>query len=125
MEILIYVANGLYLASYFMKDILRLRILTVVAACCLVAYFYIRPEPEMTIVGWNLFFVALNVVQISRIIWSGTPKPRVIEEDVPTNKLARMHSFWREPLSRRQSYRPNFLSSSQYIAQTQATRQPT
>ena len=69
MEILVYIANMLYLASYFMNDMLRLRLLTVIAACVLVAYFYFRPEPLMTVVGWNLFFVALNLVQIGRILY--------------------------------------------------------
>ena len=47
MDILIHVANVLYLFSYLMRDILWLRILTVVAACCLMPYFYFRPEPLM------------------------------------------------------------------------------
>ena len=68
MEILVYMANGMYLASYFMKEMLHLRMLTVVAALCLSAYFYFRPEPMITVVGWNLFFVALNVFQIARIV---------------------------------------------------------
>ena len=68
MECLIYIANGMYLLSYSMKDILRLRVLTVAAAICLVGYFYFRPEPMLTVVYWNLFFVALNVLQIVRIV---------------------------------------------------------
>jgi hypothetical protein len=68
MKILVYIANLLYLASYFMQDMLRLRSLTVTATLCLVGYFYLRPEPLMTIVAWNLFFVALNSVQIVRIV---------------------------------------------------------
>ncbi len=68
MEILVYMANGMYLASYVMKEMLHLRMLTVVAALCLSAYFFIRPDPMMTVVCWNLFFVALNVMQIARIV---------------------------------------------------------
>ncbi len=68
MEILVYMANGMYLASYFMKEMLHLRMLTVAAALCLSAYFYFQPEPMMTVVSWNLFFVALNVFQITRIV---------------------------------------------------------
>ena len=68
MEILVYMANGMYLASYFMKEMLHLRMLTVAAALCLSAYFYYQPEPMMTVVSWNLFFVALNVMQIARIV---------------------------------------------------------
>jgi hypothetical protein len=68
MEALVYTANFLYLASYLVKDILHLRLLTIVAACCLVTYFYNQAEPLMTVVYWNLFFVALNVLQLARII---------------------------------------------------------
>ena len=68
METLVYVANILYLLSYFVQDMLRLRILTVFAATCLVGYFYFQPEPMMTVVCWNLFFIALNVFQLGRIL---------------------------------------------------------
>lgn len=66
MEILIFIANGLYVASYFMTDILRLRLLTVTAAGCLAAYFYFLPQPLWTVIGWNAFFICLNVFQIAR-----------------------------------------------------------
>ena len=69
MEALIYAANTLYLLSYFVKDILHLRLLTIVAACCLVIYFYNQAEPLITVVCWNLFFVGLNVLQLTRILW--------------------------------------------------------
>ncbi len=61
MEALVYIANVLYLASYFMSDLLRLRLLTVTAACVLVAYFSLQPEPMITVICWDLFYVALNV----------------------------------------------------------------
>jgi hypothetical protein len=73
MEALVYAANILYLLSYLVRDILHLRLLTVVAACCLVTYFYNQPEPLMTVVCWNLFFVALNIVQLTRIIRERLP----------------------------------------------------
>ncbi len=68
METLVYAANILYLFSYTVRDILHLRLLTIVAACCLVMYFYSQPEPLMTVVYWNLFFVALNAAQLFVII---------------------------------------------------------
>ena len=68
MDILVFTANGLYLVSYFTKEMLHLRILTVIAATCLSAYFYFQPEPMMTVVGWHLFFIALNLFQIARIV---------------------------------------------------------
>lgn len=68
METLVYAANILYLSSYMVRDILHLRLLTIVAACCLVSYFYNQPEPLMTVVYWNVFFVALNALQLARIL---------------------------------------------------------
>ncbi len=68
MDSLIYVANILYLLSYMVRDILHLRILTIVAACCLVTCFYNPAEPLMTVIYWNLFFVALNAFQLSHIV---------------------------------------------------------
>lgn len=68
MESLVYAANGMYVAAYFMTDMLRMRMLTVTAATCLATYFYCQPEPMLTVVGWNAFFVALNLFQIARII---------------------------------------------------------
>lgn len=68
MESLVYIANILYLLSYFVRDMLWPRALTVLAANCLVAYFYLRPEPLLTVICWNLFFVALNLFQITRLV---------------------------------------------------------
>lgn len=68
MECLIYIANGMNLLGYCMKDMLRLRIMMLLAASCLAAYFYFRPEPLMTVVCWNLFYMGLNLFQISRLV---------------------------------------------------------
>lgn len=67
MEMLIYVANTLYLVAYGVRDILYLRLLTIVATCCLATYFYNQAQPMMTVVYWNIFFAALNGVQLARI----------------------------------------------------------
>jgi hypothetical protein len=68
METLVYAANILYLLSYMVRDILLLRIFTIIAACCLVTYFYNQAEPLMTVVYWNLFFVAMNAIQLAFIL---------------------------------------------------------
>jgi len=67
MELLIYFANALYLVAYAVRDILHLRILTIVATCCLAVYFYNQVQPMMTVVYWNIFFAALNAIQLARI----------------------------------------------------------
>jgi len=68
MYALIYVANSLNLLSYFVRDILYLRALTVTAVLCLALYFGSRPEPLMEVVYWNLFFLGMNVFQIVRVL---------------------------------------------------------
>jgi hypothetical protein len=70
MEILINMANIMYVVAYFTLDILRLRILTTAAAICLAVYFYSQPAPLINVVGWNVFFVLLNLIQIGRILKS-------------------------------------------------------
>jgi len=69
MESLVFAANVMYVIAYFMADILRLRILTVTAAACLAVYFYNQPSPMLTVVGWNIFFVGLNLFQIVRVVF--------------------------------------------------------
>jgi hypothetical protein len=68
MEPLINLANVLYIMSYFAKDPLRFRVLTIIAGSCLVIYFLLQPELSITIVYWNTFFVMLNAFQLVRIL---------------------------------------------------------
>ena len=72
-DLLIHAANVLYLFAFMVRDILWLRILTVVAAACLIPYFYFRPEPLMTPIYWNLVFTALNVYWICRLLLERLP----------------------------------------------------
>ena len=73
MDMLINAANVLYVIAYFTTNMLRLRVLTLVAAACLAAYFATRPEPLWTVVTWNLFFLGLNIVQVVRLIIERMP----------------------------------------------------
>ena len=70
MELLVHIANCLYLASYFAQDMLRLRALTITAATCLAIYFASLPEPLLLVIWWNVFFVILNAIQACRLIYS-------------------------------------------------------
>lgn len=69
MDSLIHVANGIYLASYTVRDILYLRILTLAATSCLAVYFASRPQPLIEVVCWNLLFLGMNAIQIGRLLW--------------------------------------------------------
>jgi hypothetical protein len=66
-------------------DMLRLRILTMTAAICLAVYFYSQPVPMLNVVAWNAFFIALNLVQIFRILlarcWSHRRQRRASREE--------------------------------------------
>ncbi len=72
-ELLIHAANLLYLFAFMVRDILWLRILTVVAASCLIPYFYFQPVPLMTAIYWNLAFTALNLFWVVRLFLERRP----------------------------------------------------
>ena len=73
MDYLINIANILYLFSYLVRDILWLRILTVIAASCLIPYFYFRPDPLVIAIYWNLLFTSLNIFWIGRLLIERRP----------------------------------------------------
>jgi hypothetical protein len=75
-DFLINAANILYVLAYFTNNLLRLRVMTLVAAGCLAIYFASRPDPLWTVVAWNLFFLALNVFQLTRILMLRLPRGR-------------------------------------------------
>ena len=73
MDYLINIANILYLFSFLARDILWLRILTVIAASFLIPYFYFRPDPLMIAIYWNLVFTSLNLFWIGRLLYERRP----------------------------------------------------
>lgn len=73
MDILLHSANVLYLFSFLMRDILWLRVLTVIAASLLIAFFWFRPDPLLGAIAWNLVFTALNIYWITRLILERRP----------------------------------------------------
>ena len=73
MEFMIHIANGLYMLSYLMRDVLWLRVLTVLAASCLLPYLYFRPDPLFAAIYWNLIFTSLNIYWICRLLLERRP----------------------------------------------------
>ncbi len=80
MEALIHTANVIYLVSYVMRDILWLRIFTVIAAACLILYFYSLPDPLLTPVYWNSLFITLNFFWIARLLLERRPVQLTADE---------------------------------------------
>ena len=66
-------ANVLYLASYSVRDILWLRILTVVASALLIPYYTMQVVPLRDAIAWNVVFMAINVYWIIRLIIERRP----------------------------------------------------
>ena len=73
LDVWINVANVLYLASYSVRDILWLRILTVTGALCALPYFYLQPTPLMTPIYWSLIFMTINVYWIVQLLIERRP----------------------------------------------------
>jgi hypothetical protein len=66
-------ANLIYLASYSVRGILWLRILTIVAAVLLIPYYYLQSKPLWIAISWNLVFVGINLFWVVRLLlerWS-------------------------------------------------------
>jgi CRP-like cAMP-binding protein len=87
MVVLIHVANVLYLFSYLVKDILWLRLLTVVAGSVLLAYYVLLPAPLWAAIGWNVVFLAINVRQIQVLLLERRPV-RLTPDELRLHQLA-------------------------------------
>lgn len=68
---LLHVANVLYLVSYSLRDILWLRVLTVLAMLCLAWCYWCCNENYA--LGWQAAFLAINLFQIGLLILERRP----------------------------------------------------
>lgn len=88
MESLITLANLFYLSAYLVRSMLALRFLALGGATTLAVYFATRPEPLMAAVYWNLFYVAMNLAWIARLLGTrlfATLARHTQSQDVPAN----------------------------------------
>jgi hypothetical protein len=77
-EYLIHVANVLYVFSYSVRDILWLRLLTVVALLALIPFYYSRDLVQA--IYWNVLFLAVNLVQLYRLLLERRPVKLTVEQ---------------------------------------------
>ena len=69
-----HLAFGLIAFSFLVKDILWLRIVSVVASLFSILYNYTIPaEPMWLAINWNIVFVAVNLYHIAVIIYEKRP----------------------------------------------------
>ncbi len=87
MAYLLHAANVLYLLSYLVKDILWLRLLTVVAGVLLMTWALLQPQPLWTSVAWNALFLSINLYQSWRLILERRPV-RLSERETLLYRLA-------------------------------------
>ncbi|HET6584949.1 MAG TPA: cyclic nucleotide-binding domain-containing protein [Nannocystaceae bacterium] len=74
MDVLVHVANLLFLGSYSVRDVLWLRLLAVVAFTMLLPYNYYVPNgPLWAPMGWNVLFLAINLAQAWRLVLERRP----------------------------------------------------
>jgi len=73
LDVLVSVANVVYLASYSVRDILWLRVLTVIGALLLLPYYYLQPAPLWAPIAWNLVFTAINIFWIAKLLAERQP----------------------------------------------------
>jgi len=73
MDILVHAANLFILWSFSVRDILWLRVLSILAGFCFIPYFYMQPEPLWAPIGWNMLFMLVNAVQIWRLLLERRP----------------------------------------------------
>jgi hypothetical protein len=67
-EFCIHVANVIYLISFLARDILWLRLLTCIALLLGIVFFTCQPAPLYGPTVWHVAFLAINGVQISRLL---------------------------------------------------------
>jgi len=69
-----HLAFGLIAFSFLVKDILWLRLMSILASLFSVFYnFYIPAEPMWLAINWNFVFIAVNLYHISVIIYEKRP----------------------------------------------------
>jgi hypothetical protein len=67
------ISNVLYLISYSVRDILWLRILTVVAASLLIPYYAMQMPPLRAAIEWGAVFIVINFYWIVRLMIERRP----------------------------------------------------
>ena len=69
-----HLAFGLIAFSFLVKDILYLRLVSILASLFSVFYNYVIPvEPMWIAVGWNFVFISLNLYHIAVLVYEKRP----------------------------------------------------
>ena len=72
-DLLVHGAYVLFLASYLVRDILKLRLLSLVAGFLLIAFFLAMRPTNLASVAWNVVFSIINIAQIYILLLERRP----------------------------------------------------
>ncbi|HEY0250390.1 MAG TPA: cyclic nucleotide-binding domain-containing protein [Kofleriaceae bacterium] len=89
MTIAFHTANALYLISYAVRDILWLRLITVLGGGMLLLSFFLSPQPPTAAIAWNVIFLVINTVRIHLLIRERRPVPLAADEQHLANLVFR------------------------------------
>ena len=67
------VANVLFCVAYLLRDMAWLRTITILAAGSTLPYFYFQPTPLYSAMAWQLAFIAINAVNLTRLLLERRP----------------------------------------------------
>jgi len=73
LEVVANTSYAILLVSYIMRDILWLRVLTVVSLSFEIPYFFFQPDPLWDGIGWDVAFIAINAYWIARLAYDRRP----------------------------------------------------
>ena len=68
-----FTANVMYCLAYVVRDILWLRVLTIIAALCTFPYFYFQKVPFYSALFWQTAFIVINAVNLTILIFERRP----------------------------------------------------
>ncbi len=86
MAYLIHVANVMFLLSYLVKDILWLRLLSILGGCLLMITYVAAVPPLLTPLAWGAVFAGINGYQIYLLVLERRPV-RLKEEELRLYQL--------------------------------------
>jgi hypothetical protein len=67
------IANLFYLASYSVREILWLRVLSLAGAALLIPFYALQGPPLLPALVWDVIFIAINAYWIARLIVERRP----------------------------------------------------
>jgi hypothetical protein len=66
-------SNVVFLLAFSVRDVLKLRILSVISGCLILPYYYVQTEPLWTPMFWGMAFILVNGIRIVILILERRP----------------------------------------------------